>query len=117
MVRKAVLKTLWNDTCTVYVQTKVQNPNNKRTEFVESVLFENEPCKLSFESNTTSGNGNVASVSQSVKLFLDNGLLIPSGSKIVVKRADNTFTYKNSGEPSVFSAHQEISLELFDGWA
>jgi hypothetical protein len=118
MVRETALQTLWNDTCTVYVQEKVQNPNNKRTEFVETVLFENEPCKLSFESiNTTSENGNISAVTQSVKLFLDNMLSVPSGSKIVVKRANNTFTYKKSGEPGIFTYHQEIPLELFDGWA
>jgi hypothetical protein len=115
---KTALQTLWNDLCTVYVQTKTQNPNNKRTEFVESVLFENQPCKLSFESlNSTSENGNTASITQSAKLFLDNTLSVPSGSKIVVKRADMTFTFKRSGESGVFTHHQEIPLELFDGWA
>lgn len=118
MVRKAVLRTLWNDICTVYVQTKVQNPNNKRTEFVESVLFADEPCKLSFESlNSSSENGNTSSITQSVKLFLDNSLSVPSGSKIVVVRGEKTFTFTNSGEPGVFTYHQEIPLKLFEEWA
>lgn len=117
MVKKA-LQTLWNDLCTVYVQTKTQNPNNKRTEFVESVLFENQPCKLSFESlNSASENGNVSTITQSAKLFLDDELSVPSGSKIVVVRGNNTFTFKKSGEPGVFTYHQEIPLVLFDGWA
>lgn len=112
------LKTLWKDLCTVYVQTKTQNPNNKRTEFVESVLFENEPCKLSFEAlNSASESGNTSTITQSVKLFLDNTISIPSGSKIVVVRGEKTFTFKNSGEPGVFTHHQEIPLKLFDGWA
>ena len=117
MVKRA-LQTLWNDKCTVYVQSKIKNPENKRTEFVESVLFENQPCKLSFESlNSTSENGNVSTITQSAKLFLDNMLSVPSGSKIVVVRANNTFTFQKSGEPGVFTYHQEIPLELFDGWA
>lgn len=117
MVKKA-LQTLWNDSCTVYVQAKTQNPNNKRTEFVETVLFENQPCKLSFESlNSASENGNVSTITQSAKLFLDNELSVPSGSKIVVKRAENTFAFKKSGEPGIFTYHQEIPLVLFDGWA
>lgn len=118
MVRKTALQTLWKDLCTVYVQTKTKNPNNKRTEFVESVLFENQPCKLSFESiNSASEDGNTSSITQSVKLFLDNTLSVPSGSKIVVVRGNNIFTFKNSGEPGVFTYHQEIPLVLFDGWA
>ena len=116
--RMNALQKLWNDACTVYVQTKKQNPKNKRTEFVEEVLFENQPCKLSFESTTsTSENNHIATVSQSAKLFLDKMLSIPSGSKIVVTRADQTFTFANSGEPGFFTYHQEISLVKFDGWA
>ena len=116
--RMNALQKLWNDTCTVYVQTKKQNPENKRTEFVEEVLFENQPCKLSFESITSASESNhTATVSQSAKLFLDKLLSVPSGSKIVISRDGKTFTFANSGEPGVFTFHQEISLVKFDGWA
>ncbi len=30
---------------------------------------------------------------------------------------ERTFTYSRSGEPGVFSNHQEIMLEPFRGWA
>lgn len=116
--RKNALKTLWNDSCTVYVQTSVKNPNNKRTEFVETILFENQPCKLSFESlSTTTQNSHAPAITQGAKLFLDNALSVPAGSKIVVARADKTFTFARSGEPGVFMYHQEIPLTLFEGWA
>lgn len=117
MVKKA-LQRMWKDTCSVYVQEKRKNESTKRTEFVEVALFENQPCKLSFESLTTTKETNHApSVTQGVKLFIDNELSIPSGSKIVVTRKDKSFTYKSSGEPGVFTYHQEINLEIFEGWA
>lgn len=114
MVKKA-LQRMWKDTCSVYVQKKKKNESTQRTEFVEVALFENQPCKLSFESLTTTTETNHApSVTQGAKLFIDNELAIPSGSKIVVKRKEKTFTYKSSGEPGVFTNHQEISLDLFE---
>ena len=117
MVKKALQK-LWTDTCSVYVQDKKKNESTKRTEFVEVALFKNQPCKLSFESlTTTTESNNAPVVTQGVKLFIDNELSIPSGSKIEVTRKNKTFVYKSSGEPGVFTYHQEINLELFEGWA
>ncbi len=112
------LSMLWLDRCTVYVYSKISDSDTKRTEFQETVLFDGEPCKLSFENLSPTGeSGHVATKAQSVKLFLDNSVLIPAGSKVVVSRGSNTYTYKSSGEPGVFSQHQEVNLELFRGWA
>ena len=117
MVEKA-LKKLWNDTCTVYVQTETINEFTKRTEFVELPIIENEQCKLSFNSLTSAENAdNVSSISQSITLFISNKINIPSGSKIVITRNEHTFIYKNSGEPRIYTYHQEIKLELFERWA
>lgn len=116
--RIAILKRLWKDVCSVYVQEEHVNLNNKRTQFTETLLFENEPCKLSFESALPSdAAGNVSSVSQKVKLFIGNNVTIPEGSKVCVTRGDKVYTYKSSGIPSVFTEHQEIALEIFDRWA
>lgn len=116
--QKKALQKFWKDSCSVYIQSKTINETNKRTEFVETALFENQPCKLSFETlTTTSETANAPSITQGVKLFLDNELSVPMGSKIVVVRNDKSYTYKSSGVPGVYSNHQEIMLELFDGWA
>lgn len=116
--QEKALQKLWKDVCSVYIQDKQTNPTTKRTEFVELLLIENQPCKLSFETLTsTNETDHAPSVSQGAKLFVSNTLVIPEGSKIVVKRNASTFTYKQSGEPGVFTYHQEIPLELFKGWA
>lgn len=112
------LQLLWKDTCSIYIREKTTNEVTKRTEFTEKPLYENQPCKLSFETLTSTNEvNNAPSIGQGVKLFISNGLSIPAGSKIVVTRNGSTFTYKQSGEPGVFTHHQEISLELFEGWA
>lgn len=116
--QKKALQRFWKDVCSVFIQDKKVNEVTKRTEFVETALFENQPCKLSFETLTSiSETDHAPSVTQGVKLFLDNEYSVPAGSKIVVVRNQKTFTYKASGEPGVYTNHQEIPLELFEGWA
>ncbi len=114
----SALQMLWNDTCSVYTRAKATNATTKRTEFNEVAAFLNQPCKLSFETLTsTTETDHAPSVSQGAKLFISKQLSIPAGSKIVVTRGGSTYTYKQSGEPGVFTHHQEIQLELFEGWA
>lgn len=117
--RKA-LERLWKDRCTVYHRVKVTDPKTKLTDFDEKPLLQDQPCKLSFETlNSTDGN-HVATVAQSVKLFISPDVEIPAGCKIVVTRfndLERTFTYSRSGEPGIFTNHQEIMLEPFKGYA
>ena len=117
--RKA-LERLWKDRCTVYHRVKVTDPKTKLTDFDEKPLLQDQPCKLSFETlNSTDGN-HVATVAQSVKLFISPEVEIPAGCKIVVTRfndLERTFTYSRSGEPGIFTNHQEIMLEPFKGYA
>lgn len=119
MVRhKNALQLFWRDTCTVYVVENVRNPENKRTEQVETVLYRDEPCKLSFSQLATASVVDHAPVIvQSVKLFLDNEKPVPAGSKIEVERKGKKLTYKSSGEPGLFIDHQEVPLDPFERWA
>lgn len=99
------------------VQKETQNPVTKVTEFSDDVLFEDTPCKLVFKTLTGSGNGVASSVTQSVKLILGAEKRIPSGSKITVTQNGITADYEKTGEPGMYTNHQEIMLELFSGWA
>lgn len=116
--RKA-LERLWKDRCSIIVQAERTNPDTNLTDFQETPLFEDQPCKLSFEKQTTTDENHVATVAQVVKLFLSPDLVIPPGCKIIVKRfneVEREFTYSQSGEAGVFTNHQEITLALWDGW-
>ena len=121
MVSRAVqtaLARLWTDRCTMYGHVEMTNPETHLTDFQPVVLAEDVPCKLSFESLTVTAGDGVATVGQSVKLFLAPEVEVPAGCKIVVTRPDGTeLAYGQSGLPGVFHNHQEILLEPFRGWA
>lgn len=117
--RKA-LERLWKDHCSVFVKTKVTDPTTKLTDFEETPLLQDQPCKLSFETLNSSDGDPVATVAQSVKLFLSPDVEIPAGCKIVVTRfndLERQFIYSKSGEAGVFTNHQEIPLEPWKGYA
>ena len=117
--RKA-LERMWKDQCSIFVRVEQTNPDTNLTDFQEMPLFENQPCKLSFEKQTATDENHVATVAQVVKLFLSPDLLVPPGCKVVVKRfndIEREFTYSQSGEAGVFTNHQEITLTLWEGWA
>ena len=119
MNRKNILASLWQDKCTIYVQTASKNQTTKRTEFTETALVTDEPCKLSFNSADTivSIENNVSALDQTVKLFMSNETTVPAGSKVAVTRAGKTYHYRSSGEPKAFTFHQEIGLEIDERWA
>lgn len=107
------LKNLLTDRCTITIQKEQKNPVNKQTEFIDTVLLSDEPCRVSFESiSSTSPDNGTALVSQAVKLFLRPDVYIPSGSTITVTRKGRTETYVRSGKPSLYPSHQEIILKL-----
>lgn len=117
--RKA-LERLWKDRCTVFHRVKVKDPNTKLTDFEEKPLLQDQPCKLSFETLSSTDGDPVATVGQSVKLFISPDVEIPAGCKIVVTRfnpLERTFTYGKSGEAGVFTNHQEILLEPWKDYA
>jgi len=109
---------LWKDRCTVYTKKEVVSQINKRTTFTDEVFLSNVPCKLSFESlSTTNQADNAATIVQKAKLFLSPDVAIPPGSKISVNRNGLVIDYEQSGEPGIFNNHQEIPLDIFKGWA
>ncbi|HJD00749.1 MAG TPA: hypothetical protein H9923_07425 [Candidatus Dwaynia gallinarum] len=118
MVRiKKAKESMYTGLCTVVEYRKVKN-ENKSTGFEEVTVLENIPCKLSFKNISSSIETDKASViNQSISLILAPEVKINPGSKIIVTQNKIITIYKNSGEPAVYSTHQEIILELFKGWS
>jgi hypothetical protein len=114
--RKAI-ESLYTGTCTVFEYQEVKDPITKRTIHKEVMILENQPCRLSFKNITQISEGITPKASQIIKLFLDPGINIKPGSKIAVTQNNKSVEYKNSGEPAIYSNHQEIVLLLFEGWA
>ena len=115
--RKA-LESIYEDSCAVFIQEKIQDPDTKETKFSETSVHIGQPCRLSFTMVKSASDGHVANVSQAVTLFIAPDVVVPSGSKIVVTQQSGIVTlFSNSGESSKYMTHQEIPLELFKRYA
>lgn len=114
--RKAI-ESLYKDLCDIVEYQPYIKPN-KSTGHKEVVVLENQPCRLSIQTSTsTSSADGAATIQQITKLFINPEITVNPGSKIIVKRNNRTTEYQNSGVSAVYCSHQEIILELFDGWA
>lgn len=115
----AAIKSLWRGKCTVTVRNNdTTDENTGRVAVGEVDTYTDEPCRISFDTvNATQPENNAANIVQSITLFIDRAVAIPEGSKITVTQNGVTAVYEKSGKPAVYSAHQEIPLELFKGWA
>ena len=111
-VRKAI-ESLYKGVCTITNSQKVFDEVTKRTTTKDVVLVENEPCRLSYETKKSGEyDTKVMGVEQTIKLFMRPELVVKAGSKITVTQNGRTVKYKASGQPAVYTNHQEILLEL-----
>ena len=117
--RKAHENLYYNGLCTIVEYSSVTDPKTKRTTQKEITVVENQPCNLSFEkiSAVVQTDTAAAAVSQGIKLFLSPEIKVKSGSKIIVEQNGIKTEYSASSEPAIYPEHQEITLELFKGWA
>ncbi|MEY8418900.1 hypothetical protein AALA83_06410 [Oscillospiraceae bacterium 44-5] len=115
---KAAVQSLWDSVATITVLDGVLNPANGRTEPVERVLVDGAACRISHKTvTTTEPSEEAAVVAQAVTLYIDPSVDIPEGSKITVTQNGVTRDYERSGTPAVYTVHQEVPLELWEGWA
>lgn len=120
MVRgyQAAMKSLWKGLCDVYIIKTDINQHNGRDEPKEVPIYEKQPCRISFSSvSSTPEQDGAPLIQQTVKLFIAKDVNIPAGSKIDVSQNGQTRSYAKSGEPAVYSEHQEIMLVPFERWA
>jgi len=116
--RRRDIESLYKGVCTIYEMQKVKDPNTHQTTTKEVMVLENQKCKLSYE-NITSANQTSApaTIAQSTKLFVAPEIVVKAGSKIVVTQQGRTTAFSRSGEPAIFTDHQEVKLELFKEYA
>ena len=115
MVKNNPLSALWTGKCTIYEYQDVTNPENFQTTKKLVAILVDEPCRLSYnhEQATDISNG-AAVVSQSITLFIRPDLKIKTGSMIEITQNNVTEKYKGSGQPAIYTNHQEIVLQLYE---
>ena len=115
---KRAVQSMWDGKATITVREGVLNEANGRTEPVERVTASDLSCRISHTTvKSTEPSEEAAKVAQSVTLYIDPSVDIPEGSKITVTQNGVTRDYERSGTPAVYSVHQEVPLELWEGWA
>lgn len=109
------LARLWKGKCTIYEYQDVVDPETYQTTKKQIPVLVDEPCRLSYnhEQATNISNG-AAVVSQSITLFIRPDLKIKNGSVIEITQNNVTEKYKGSGQPAVYTNHQEIVLQLYE---
>ena len=111
---KEVLAFLYDKKCTVYEYITSRDAITGIDSTKEYEKYNDVPCKISYESiPNTSQTDTGASLTQSIRLFCSPDYDIQPGSKISCQGK----VYKASGEPAVYTAHQEIKLILEQEWA
>ena len=114
---KAAIESLYDGLCTVTVHQEYEKDNGS-TGFMDTVVLENEPCRLSFTNTSSTKEGDVAAtVSQVIELFISPNVDIAPGSKITVTQNGETVDYAKSGVKAKYPTHQEIVLTLWDRWS
>ena len=109
------LSALWIGKCTIYEYQPVTDPETHQTVHNLVTVFENEPCRLSYqkEQSTDISNG-AAIISQSIILFIRPDITVKEGSVIEITQHGVVTKYKGSGKPIIYTNHQEIVLELYE---
>ena len=120
MVKRArkAIESMYDGSCIITEHQKVKL-ENKSTGFKDVVVQKDIPCRLSFKTvtNTNQTETGASAVVQITKVFLAPEIQVKPGSKMTITQNNVTVDYKSSGQPAVYSTHQEIVLELFKGWA
>lgn len=109
------LATLWVGKATIYEYQHITDPDTYQTTLELVPILVDEPCRLSYNhEQATNIQSGAAVVSQSITLFVRKDLVIKPGSVIEVTQNGVTERYKGSGQPAIYSKHQQIILQLYE---
>lgn len=112
MVRaRAAIESTYTHLCTVYGYKGEKEGESGITEEKKTALWENIPCRLSFElSYPLEQNEETALSSQRAKLFLPPEIDVPCGCGISVTVNGEILKFGFSGEQALYPTHKEIRL-------
>lgn len=116
-IAKKFIESLYIDTCNIYEFQHVVDETTGITSQQEVLVYENVPCKLSFNRLPQTGDGAASSSSFLGTVFCAPDLEIKEGSKIVIVKNGKTYALANSGVPRMGINHQEITVSEWKKWA
>lgn len=114
-IRKKAIEQTYIGIASITEYKRKKDPVTKITVMKEILLYEEVPCRLTYDSIHTAVQTDTSNTaSQQVSLLIAPELLINPGNKIKVTQSGRTTVYTNSGLPNVYGTHQVISLELLE---
>lgn len=108
---RTAIESLYTHRCDIYGYKGERDNKSGVTEQKETKLYENQPCRLSFElSYPLEQTAEAAESSQRTKLFLPE-LNVPCGCKVIVTVNEENLYFAYSGEQALYGTHKEIRLK------
>ena len=108
---RTAIESLYTHRCDIYGYKGEKDSTSGITEQKEVKLYENQPCRLSFElSYPLEQTEETAESSQRTKLFLPPEVNAPCGCKITVTVNEEKLYFAYSGEQALYDTHKEIRL-------
>ena len=109
---KKAIESLYTGTCTIV--TKEPCLYGSITKFKDVTLYEDEPCRLSYDNDEIAADGDVPTTKSLIKLFIGTDVTTPAGSTITITQNGVTESYEQAGYPKRYATHKEISLKTVD---
>ena len=115
-----VIQVLYSDILIVKRSTQYTDEYGATQENPDSVVYSNEPCRLSYGSKQEASTTTLPAVNKidaTYKIICSPSLSILKGDRIIVNRKDDngsTMTVYNgiAGLPQKFPSHQEVALTI-----
>ena len=110
MVARKGFESLYENTCDVVVRSSEYNPETFRNEVRETFICKNQPCRISFGSQSVCDKNMVTTSENKVKLFVAPEVDIPDSSKVIVSINGEELIFEKSTEPFIYKTHREYVL-------
>lgn len=108
---KRATESLYTGTATVYMAGYEKGAHGAQ-ERTRAVLFENIPCRLSYDRKVPNDQDTTGAVIQDVTMFCDPSYIIPPGSRVVITQNGRERSFDCSGQAAVYESHQEVELTV-----
>lgn len=104
------LHILFSGECDILEYQEIDDPDTLTSKGAWVVVKASIPCHLAFLSAPAGEELQRAIESQQARLFLDNDIEVPEGSRFIVRQFNATYELKQSGIPHKLGSHQEIDV-------
>ena len=104
------IERLYTHKVTIKETEMVFNPEKHRSEQQEVTKYENQPCRISFNSQKVDDHDLYTSSQNMAKMFIAPEVIIKDSSKIEANINGQTVNFIKSTEPFLYPTHNEYTL-------